>query len=201
MKTNTKFNKAISAGLLAFTLLSLVASSANAMNLLGSNGNLSDSGVAFVSANNSITAFSQTSTPVSSVIIDDNSILAISNPSKDSKTVSSKNMTATGVSCKSQVVVDEIYIRITGYSSTPDQTDGSPFITADGTTVYDGLFAANFLNFGTQIEIPDYFGCKKFTNHDRMNKRYPSNIDIWFPNRQSALDFGSRILRVEILGS
>src|SRR3990167_4180168 len=46
----------------------------------------------------------------------------------------------------------------TAYSSTPDQTDGSPFITANGLYVYDGLIAANFLPFGTRVKIPDHYG-------------------------------------------
>ena len=42
-----------------------------------------------------------------------------------------------------------IYVTVTSYSSTPDQTDDSPFVTANGTWVHDGTLAANFLPFGT----------------------------------------------------
>ena len=36
-------------------------------------------------------------------------------------------------------------VTITAYSSTPDQTDSTPFITAYNTFVRDGIVAANFL--------------------------------------------------------
>ncbi|MGD0976760.1 MAG: hypothetical protein ABR875_00475 [Minisyncoccia bacterium] len=193
MKINIKFNKAISAGLLAFTLLSLAASSANAMNLLGSNGNQSDSSVAFIGANNSVVAQSQTDTQTGSVIVSDNFLLATNSPVKNAKPVATKKT--------SYSILEELTVPVTGYSSTPDQTDASPFIAADGAHVYDGMVAANFLPFGTKIKIPEYFGDKVFTVEDRMNKRYNQKIDIWFPDRESALEFGSHTLEIQIVGS
>jgi 3D (Asp-Asp-Asp) domain-containing protein len=95
----------------------------------------------------------------------------------------------------------ELIVSVSAYSSTPDQTDSSPFITANGAFVYDGLVAANFLPLGTKIKIPQYFGDKVFTVEDRMNKRYWQKIDVWFPDRESALQFGVRHLKVQILES
>ena len=40
-----------------------------------------------------------------------------------------------------QVVKATYWVVITGYSSTPDQTDSTPFITASGTYVEDGIVA------------------------------------------------------------
>src|SRR5258708_6536739 len=54
-------------------------------------------------------------------------------------------------------------VRVTAYSSTPDQTDDTPFITASGYHVHDGVIAANFLPFGTKLTIPSVFGDKIFT--------------------------------------
>lgn len=69
---------------------------------------------------------------------------------------------------------------ISFYSSTPDQTDSSPFIAADGYRVYDGMIANNCLPFGTQIKIPTLYGDKVFEVHDRMNSRYGcAKFDIW----------------------
>jgi hypothetical protein len=69
---------------------------------------------------------------------------------------------------------------ISFYSSTPDQTDSSPFIAADGYHVYDGMIANNCLPFGTQIKIPSLYGDKVFEVHDRMNSRYGCyKFDIW----------------------
>lgn len=79
---------------------------------------------------------------------------------------------------------------ITAYSSTPDQTDDTPFVTASNTRARDGVVAANFLIFGTKIKIPELFGEKVFTVEDRMHSRFDDRIDIWFPNRASAAKFG-----------
>jgi len=97
------------------------------------------------------------------------------------------------------VVTKTFYVATTAYSSTPDQTDDTPFITANGTRVYDGIIAANFLPFGTKVRFPDYSGDKIYTVEDRMNKRFPNRADIWFETRQEALNFGIRKLKMEVL--
>ena len=85
----------------------------------------------------------------------------------------------------------------TAYSSTVDQCDSSPFITANGTHVYDGTLAANFLKFGTKVKFPALYGDKIFTVEDRM--RSNTKVDIWFPTRQEAINFGARIVEMEVL--
>ncbi|MDP2648008.1 MAG: hypothetical protein Q8P35_02095 [Candidatus Yanofskybacteria bacterium] len=90
-------------------------------------------------------------------------------------------------------------VSLSGYSSTPDQTDDSPFITAKGTYVRDGIVAANFLPFGTAIKIPSLYGDKIFVVEDRMNKRYWLNVDIWFPERETAKQLGRRTVAIEVL--
>lgn len=95
----------------------------------------------------------------------------------------------------------EMIVPATAYSSTPDQTDNSPFITAWNTQVRDGIVAANFLPFGTKIKIPNIYGDKIFVVEDRMNRRYWHKIDIWFPDRQSALEFGLKTIKIQILES
>lgn len=95
----------------------------------------------------------------------------------------------------------EMLVPATAYSSTPDQTDDSPFTTAWNTHVRDGIVAANFLPFGTKIKIPDIYGDKIFVVEDRMNRRYWHKVDIWFPDRQSALEFGLKTVKIQILES
>jgi 3D (Asp-Asp-Asp) domain-containing protein len=91
-------------------------------------------------------------------------------------------------------------IFVTAYSSTPDQTEGDPFITASGARVYDGVLAANFLPFGTKVRLPEIFGDKVFIVEDRMNSRFQdTRIDIWFPDRRSAKEFGIQETIMEIL--
>ncbi len=90
-------------------------------------------------------------------------------------------------------------VRVTGYSSSVDETDDSPFITAKGTYVRDGVVAANFLPFGTAIKIPELYGDKIFVVEDRMNSRYWMNVDIWFPSKDTALKFGAKNVKIEIV--
>ena len=79
-----------------------------------------------------------------------------------------------------------VNVVMTAYTSTPDQTDDSPFIAASGKHVYDGMLAANWLPFGTKIKIPELYGDKIFTIDDRMNKRYGyGRMDIWLERDQS----------------
>ena len=89
---------------------------------------------------------------------------------------------------------------ITAYTSTADQTDGSPFITASGKTVNENTIAANGLPFGTVIKIPSLFGDKRFIVTDRMNSRYGfGRFDIWLKeSRAEALKFGVKRVPVEI---
>ena len=90
-------------------------------------------------------------------------------------------------------------IILTGYSSTEDQTDSSPFITASGTWVKEGIIAANFLPFGTKIKFPSIYGDKIFVVEDRMHPKNYNRVDIWFPSRWQALNLGIIKTYIEIL--
>lgn len=99
-------------------------------------------------------------------------------------------------------IAREVYVESTGYNSEKDQTDDSPFITANGEHVFWGGVATNFLPFGTKIKIPDYYGDQIFTVNDRMNRRYTTRVDIWFPEKKQALNWGiRRKVRIVILES
>jgi len=91
-----------------------------------------------------------------------------------------------------------VTVTVTAYSSTPDQTDDTPFITASNTRVRDGVVAANFLPFNTKIMIPELFGDKIFVVEDRMHKRFNNRVDIWFPDRESAEKFGKRTVKIHV---
>jgi len=89
---------------------------------------------------------------------------------------------------------------ITGYSSTPWETDSTPFLTASGAYVRDGIVANNLLAFGTKLMIPEIFGDKIFVVEDRMNQKAGNyHVDVWFPSYEGALSFGSKISYIEIL--
>ncbi len=99
---------------------------------------------------------------------------------------------------KKEKIKEIRYIWVTAYSSTPDQCDSTPFITANGTHVHDGIIAANFLPFGTKVRFPEYSN-KIYIVADRMHPRFPNRADIWMPTRQAAKNFGIKKLKMEIL--
>lgn len=102
-------------------------------------------------------------------------------------------------------VVKTYNVLATEYTSTPEQTDDTPFITADGTYVHDGIIAANFyvngkkVPFKTLVRIPDIFGDKIFEVRDRMNSRYTNNIDIWVADINVARQFGAKRVDIEVI--
>lgn len=95
--------------------------------------------------------------------------------------------------------VSSRWVTVTAYSSTVDQCDSTPFITASGTRVRDGIIATNALAFGTKVKFPSLYGDKIFTVEDRMNKRYSDRADIWFETREEAIRFGVRKLEMVIV--
>ncbi|MCE9586480.1 3D domain-containing protein [Candidatus Uhrbacteria bacterium] len=98
------------------------------------------------------------------------------------------------------VAIKTIRMASTAYTSRPGETDGSPFITADGSVVRDGYVATNVLPIGTKIRIPTVFGDKIFEVHDRMNPRYGYRVDIWMPDLKAAKAYGlKRNIQVEVI--
>jgi len=91
-----------------------------------------------------------------------------------------------------------MYVTVTAYSSTKDQTDGDPYLTAIGTPVRDGIVAANFLPIGTVVRFPDKFGEKLFVVEDRMHEKFGFQVDIWMSNQEEAKKFGIQYLKIEI---
>jgi 3D (Asp-Asp-Asp) domain-containing protein len=97
-------------------------------------------------------------------------------------------------------VASKITVVITAYSSTPEQTDDTPFITASGKTTKDGIIANNYLPFGTKVKIPELYGDKVFVVEDRMSwKKGNYHFDVWFPTYQEAKNFGVKRTVIEIL--
>jgi len=93
-------------------------------------------------------------------------------------------------------------VTVTGYSSTVDQTDDSPFITAMNTPVRPGILALSRdllreftpgapFRFGDVVELE---GVGLFQVEDTMNPRYMKRVDIWFGSREAARQWGRRTL-------
>lgn len=85
----------------------------------------------------------------------------------------------------------------TAYSSDINQTDADPHRTASGTYVHSGTLAANFLPFGTTVEING----KNYIVEDRLNARYNQTyiVDLWMPSQDQALIFGLRLVEMKII--
>jgi 3D (Asp-Asp-Asp) domain-containing protein len=95
---------------------------------------------------------------------------------------------------------ESVMMKITAYSSEESQTDSTPFITASGKHVADGIVANNMLPFGAKVRIPALYGDKVFIVQDRMNKKKSDyHLDIWMPEHDQATKFGAQIAYVEIL--
>ncbi|MDI6734091.1 MAG: hypothetical protein QMD50_01185 [Patescibacteria group bacterium] len=107
------------------------------------------------------------------------------------------NETAKAASASLESGYKTMTVWVTAYSSTPEETDDTPFITALGTNTRDGIVAANFLPFGTKILIPSLFGEKVFAVEDRMHRRKKNFIDIWMLTKEDAEEFG--IQKAEIV--
>lgn len=90
-------------------------------------------------------------------------------------------------------------VEVSAYNSEIAQTDASPFITAKGTHVRDGIVATNMFPFGTVIKIPSLFGDKIFVVEDRMNTRYQHNVDVWMESKTDALKLGRRTVTIEVI--
>jgi len=116
---------------------------------------------------------------------------------KNNESICSKNNTD---AIAGEETVRRIKVILTAYSSTAAQTDNTPFITANGTYVHDGVIANNGFPFGTQIRIPELYGDKVFSVEDRMHWRKSNyQFDIWFPTYEQAKNFGVKYAYVEIL--
>ena len=92
---------------------------------------------------------------------------------------------------------------ITAYNSEAAQTDASPCITANGFNVCnhgeEDTIAANFLKFGTKVQIPELFGDRVFVVRDRMNKRHSDRVDVWMKDRSDAIKFGVKVAEIRVV--
>jgi 3D (Asp-Asp-Asp) domain-containing protein len=125
------------------------------------------------------------------VVLNNNSLFPVSSPTSFISNDEKENSLNT---------TKRVKMLITAYSSSLDETDDDPHITASGKKVKWGIVANNFLPFGTKIKIPSLFGNEVFVVEDRMaNHKKIDQIDIWFPSQEEAMRFGVRSAYIEIL--
>lgn len=97
--------------------------------------------------------------------------------------------------------VQEVLVAVvTGYTSSEDETDDTPFITASGArTASEHIACPIRYPFGTKVEIEgEVYVCE-----DRMNRRYQhqDRFDRWFETKEEAFEWGLQELEVIILTS
>jgi 3D (Asp-Asp-Asp) domain-containing protein len=90
----------------------------------------------------------------------------------------------------------QVLATITAYSSEPEQTDDTPFVTASGKRVRKGIAACpRDIPFGTEIEIDgEVYICE-----DRMSQKYDGRFDVWMKTEEEAWEFGRQLKEVKIL--
>jgi 3D (Asp-Asp-Asp) domain-containing protein len=92
----------------------------------------------------------------------------------------------------------QIPVTVTAYSSTADQTDSTPFVTASNTRVRRGIVALSRdllreftpgapFGYGDRVELE---GVGSFVVEDTMHPRFRQRVDIWFPHRVQARRWG-----------
>mgnify|MGYP001562306855 CR=1 FL=1 len=89
---------------------------------------------------------------------------------------------------------------ITGYTSSVNETDSSPCISADNTNICKvnyNVCASNFVPFNTKLKIEGLGIC---VVKDRINKKYNDRVDWYFgKDKNKAIRFGKKYLKVEVL--
>lgn len=95
-------------------------------------------------------------------------------------------------------VIEAMPAFVTAYTSSEDETDEDPWITASGERPGPGTVACpSRYPFGTKVEIEGIdYECE-----DRMASRYRGGnyFDVWHENRGEALEYGRKTIEVLVL--
>lgn len=86
---------------------------------------------------------------------------------------------------------------VTAYTSSSDETDEDPAVTASGENAGPGSIACpDRLSFGTKVEVAG----RILICNDRMHKRYrdKEHYDIWMASKEEAREWGRRQLAISI---
>lgn len=102
-----------------------------------------------------------------------------------------------------QYRIIELNIKCYAYTSTVNECDDDPWITATGDSTRPGVIGVspdmlndNLIKFGQTVFIPEY---GMFTVLDLMARRHYRSMDIWMPDRHRAIRFGQQKLSVFIV--
>ncbi|WP_036198589.1 3D domain-containing protein [Meiothermus ruber] len=109
-------------------------------------------------------------------------------------------------------------LKATAYTSSVRETDSTPFITATGARTRIGIIAVSRdmlreLPYGSKVMLEDLgtpggknkgrfnylFKNRVFVVEDTMHPRKREQLDVWLPDRSTAIRFGVRYVRVTVI--
>jgi len=109
-------------------------------------------------------------------------------------------------------------LEATAYTSSVRETDSTPFVTATGMRARLGVLAVSpdllkVLPYGTKVRLKDLgsvygrgrgqfdylFRDRIFVVADVMHPRMREKVDVWLPDRATALRFGRRVVSLEVV--
>ncbi|MCS7219546.1 MAG: 3D domain-containing protein [Thermus sp.] len=109
-------------------------------------------------------------------------------------------------------------LQATAYTSSVRETDRTPFVTATGMRTRLGVLAVSpdllkVLPYGTKVRLRDLgsvqgrgrgqfaylFQDRVFVVADVMHSRMRQKVDVWLPDRATALRFGLRWVELEVV--
>lgn len=109
-------------------------------------------------------------------------------------------------------------LKATAYTSSARETDNTPFITATGARTRMGIVAVSRdmlreLPYGSKVMLEDLgtpsgkgkgrfnylFKDRVFVVEDTMHPRKREQLDVWLPDRSTAIRFGVRNVRVTVI--
>jgi len=109
-------------------------------------------------------------------------------------------------------------LKATAYTSSVRETDSTPFITATGARTRIGIIAVSRdmlreLPYGSKVLLEDLgtpggkgkgrfnylFKDRVFVVEDTMHLRKRGRLDVWLPDRNTAIRFGVRNVRVTVI--
>jgi len=109
-------------------------------------------------------------------------------------------------------------LKATAYTSSVRETDSTPFITATGARTRIGIVAVSRdmlrgLPYGSKVMLEDLgtpagvgqgrfnylFRDRVFVVEDTMHPRKRGRLDVWLPDRSTAIRFGVRKVKVTVI--
>ena len=93
------------------------------------------------------------------------------------------------------ITCNNITVDVTWYTSSIEECDDTPYITASGKRVSHGTLAVSVdlfdhFTYGDVVYIEDL---GFYTVEDRMNKRWRNRVDIWCEDREVAFRNGIQV--------